>query len=226
MTIEHCELKRNRTGVWVLSVLVGICTLFSAALSQDQKEPAGGQASGPYKRPTLSFSFGFANPQSKIGLTSFWNSGPSGSLSFFVHVSRVFSLGVGADVSSLSFDESAFRSRYDTIAVQDKNIVLSNVYVGWRVLMMPSKRVGPFIGGDIGALRATEARYSEVVDSVRVTYYNVGGSTRFTFGLVGGLDAYVVRWLILHAEARAVYVHNDPDIGVLTFVRGGARLIL
>ncbi len=167
-----------------------------------------------------------AEPVSHNGLKQFWKRGVSGSISFYVNVSREFSLGIGMDVAQFMFRPDAFSQTYPAVTVQSRDPVWGSVYVGGKMSLLPSMRTCPYVTATLGASRLTEALYRQVVDEARVTYYHIGGSTRLTFGLAVGADIYISRWLAAVLEARGWYVHNDPDIGLIATGRGGFRCTL
>ena len=178
------------------------------------------------KLQTLTFSFGAGIPQSRQGITAFWDAGPSGSMKFMVNVSKPVALGIGLDAAMLKFNEGAFRLSHPTVPVQSKDILLTNVYLAMKYSIMPSMRLSPYVGVTIGASHLSEAVYGDVIDSVRVSYYNIPGRTRLSLGISFGADVYLARWLACDIEAKTNYMHNDPDIGMASFLRGGLRFTL
>jgi hypothetical protein len=208
----------------VFSLLV--CLVFGVVFTSfPQGQPALQQQPPAlqFKRQSLSISYGMGAPQSRSALTSFWTGGPSVSASFFVNVSRVVAMGLGVDVSHLLFNEGAFRNAYPTVPVEASDIYLANIYVGTKISPMPTMRFSPYLTGSVGAMKMTEAQYRKVINEVRVTYYNIPGMTRLSFGIAGGVDIYISRWFALQLEAKSTYVHNDPDVGIATFFRGGFK---
>jgi hypothetical protein len=69
----------------------------------------------------------------------------------------------------------------------------------------------------------TGAEYRQETDSGRVTYYNIPFQTRLAVSLYGGLEYRFNRSFAFDAEARALYVNDDPDVGVTAVIRGGVR---
>jgi hypothetical protein len=92
--------------------------------------------------------------------------------------------------------------------------------------MLPSMRVSPYVGMTLGATHASEAIYGDVIDSVRISYYDLPARSRLTIGLALGADIYITRWLAAELEVKTNYIHHDPDFGVASFVRGGFRFTL
>lgn len=179
-----------------------------------------------YKNPTVTLSFGAGTSRQRDGRAAFWNMGPSGSVRFMIKVSKPVSLGVGVDAALLKFDQSAFRAAYPTVPVQSQDIMTTNVYLAMKCAVMPSMRLSPYVGLTVGATRISEAIYSEVIDSVRVRYYNIPGSTKLTFGFSLGAEVYITRWLTFDMEAKTNYVHNSPDFKAAFLFLGGFRFAL
>jgi hypothetical protein len=178
------------------------------------------------KRQTVTLSFGAGIPQSRTGLTTFWNAGPSGSVTFMVNVSRAVALGIGLDAAMLKFNEPAFRSAYPAGPLRSKDIGMASVYLALKCVLLPSMRVSPYVGMTLGATHTSEAVYGDVIDSVRVSYYNLPAGSRLTIGLALGTDISISRWLAVELEAKTNYLHHDPDFGIASFVRGGMRFTL
>ena len=179
-------------------------------------------------RPKKQFTVlvGGGIPLSREGLRQFWKVGPSGSLSFFVNVSSATALGIGADVSMLYFRLGTFASTFPGVSVQPKDVAMIHVYVGVKHSFAPTKRFSPYVVATVGAARVTAATYKEVVDSVRVTYYDIPGRTRLAGSLGLGTDISLSTWLSFTMEAKATYFNNDADVGFECLVRGGFRFTL
>jgi opacity protein-like surface antigen len=207
-------------------VLMAFLSMSGASAQNDHAVQSPSLSPPPYQKQSLTLSFGAGIPQSRTGLTSFWEMGPSVSVKFMIHVNRALAFGIGLDVAHLWFKEHSFQSRFPGIAVRPQDITMGALSLAMKYSLLPTMRFSPFVGATVGATRLSEAVYRETVDSVRVTYYNIPGRTRLTFGLTAGLDIYVVRWLSLQLEAKTTYIHNDPDLGFASFLRGGIRLTL
>ncbi len=65
-----------------------------------------------------------------------------------------------------------------------------------------------------------ETRSSE---GVRITYYNLPGRMRLTIGLSPGMELSIHRGLAMVIEGRVLYLHNDPEAGLLAGGRFGLR---
>lgn len=207
-------------------VVRGIMMLMIGCLCQTFAQTDPSVTAYPPQHQMLNLQVGGVFPISKEGLKAFWTPGPSGSLSFLVGVSKTFALGLGADFAQLKFDDGAFEGAFPTIKVQNRDIHFGHLYVVGKVSFLPHMRTSPFLIASVGASRMTEASYRVVISGTRITYYHVGGSTRLAVGLGGGADIYLAKWIALEAEARALYMHNDPDAGWMSFLRGGVRFTL
>ncbi len=212
------EQHRMRSRVLLPFLLISIAFPVFGQSTEPQRSPA----QKPLKH-SISITLGLTYPQSRSGLTAFWNQGPSEAMAFFVNVSRSVGLGVGFEIALLEFDEPAFRETFPAVEIQRRDIVISHVYVGAKVNIMPTMRTTPYLQATLGVSRMTEALYRKVIDGVRVTYYYVGGSTRLTGGLAAGVNIYLNRALALEFEGRAIYAHNDPDFGIAASARAGFR---
>ncbi len=169
---------------------------------------------------------GVAVPVAKQGLTEFWKSGPSGSVMFMVSINRVVSVGAGFDASLLYFKRASFENRYPGVQVAPRDLSFMHVYVAWRADPFVGKRFAPFFGASIGASQMSEAVDQRLVDSVRVTYYSIRNRTRLAVGLHAGLELILTRWLALEAEAKSLFINNDPAVGLAAFFRTGVQFTL
>lgn len=177
----------------------------------------------------LIFNGGVTVPVSKKGLTEFWGYGPGFSLGFLTHIrdstrAYVNALGFGVDVSVLRFRSDAFQSRFPTVELREKNLTFIHAYIAWKFLLHRTKRFSPFIGATAGISQLTGATYREIIDSVRVTYYDVPARIRLTIGMKGGIDIGLSSGFSVEAEGSWVYVHNDPNIGLGFSLRLGGRV--
>lgn len=176
------------------------------------------------QRTSVAVMFGITNPQGHDRLREFWLNGPGGAAEFRVHLSPLFSLGAGGDLSVLYFDEAAFNQRWPGVPLQTKvNLFLGNVFLDGAYSPMPASRLRPYIKGQIGAEFITQAIYREVIAGVRYTYYNVGGRTRLTLGVAAGGSYALDYYFSLLLEVKATYVHHDPAVGLLLHGRAGVQ---
>jgi len=216
--------KQFLTGILLLALAIDIFTVDCTAQTKKVSPTHPKITVRPKKQFTVLAGGGI--PLSRESLIKFWKVGPSGSLSFFVNVRPSTALGIGTDVSMLYFKLAEFASTFPGVAVQRKDIVMVHVYVGVKHSFSPTKGFSPYVVGTVGAARVTEAAYKEIVDSVRVTYYNIPGRTRLAGSLGLGADIALSGWLWFTMEAKGTYFHNDADVGVACLVRGGFRFTL
>lgn len=177
-------------------------------------------------RVSLSVTAGYVAPQSKQSLTQFWKGGPGASVCLLMRAAPGFWVGTGLDVSALWFKKSSFAEAYPSVEVQAKNMAWVNLYLLSRYGFIPGGSVHPYIQVAIGGSRLSGAEYKEVIDSVRVTYYEVPARTRMALTCTGGLEIPVARGFSFLAEAAMRYVHNDPNMGIGLLISGGARITL
>jgi hypothetical protein len=215
-----------------LSVLVFAFTLVLPISSHSQPRPTRAAPpsssfnplpadSSDARRATITILGGIASPLSKAGLTEFWGTGPSGAAQVLVHVSRSVSVGMGLDVASYIFSSGDFSSKFPTIRVQEKNILGISILLTAKFVPVPQARLTPFFVGQLGAAQVTPTEYREVVDSVRVTYYNIPRRFRLASNVAAGFDLYIARGFWIEMEGKLAYVHNDPSRGTTFFLRGG-----
>ena len=210
---------------WMWLLLLAVIHIPSATAQEERPAPSSSVIK-QYQKQSLTISFGTGIPQSRDGITSFWNMGPSGSIKFMVNVNRGLAFGIGFDLAHLGFNTQSFQSAFPGIPLRAKNITMGALYLAMKYSFQPSMRFSPFLGATLGATKLTEAVYTETVDSVLVTYYNIPGRTRLTVGIAAGVDISIVRWFAFQLEAKTSYIHHDPDLGITSFVRGGVRLML
>jgi hypothetical protein len=206
-----------------LSALLLLLVLVSrpAALGQPSD-----RARSQQRNPSLSLTFGLAEPLSHESFTEFWLRGPVGSVSFTVDVRRSVALGVGLDVSIYYFNQSAFVQKFPDVPMHQTNIGLIDLYLMSKFMFRPRMRISPYLTVTLGASHNTGASYKIEEPLPRKIYYDIPRSTRLALGLVLGTDIVLSRWFALVLEAKLSYVHNDPNIGLLAFLRGGFRFRL
>jgi hypothetical protein len=178
------------------------------------------------KRKTLAFLAGAVFPLSHEGLTDFWMRGPGGTLVLMFDLNPAVGVGIGADAGLLSFRKKEFGDRYPGIPWQATDLGFFHLYLEWKYTIAPYKRLSPFVGATIGPARVSGASYGTMIDSVRVTYYDLPGRTRLALGGLCGLDFALVRGVALEAEMRCVYLLNDPNAGMLLILHAGGRVTL
>jgi opacity protein-like surface antigen len=208
----------------VLCVILAVLGPSAHAQKRKRDVPlpqAKSQTQPPTRRHSLSLLLGIGVPQSNKGLTQFWGPGASGSLAFLINVNRPFGIGIGIDITKLPFHSSWFNLAFPTVPVLTRDIYSWNLYVASKYSFRPRMRTSPYLAAQVGISKVTPAEYKTVIDSVRVTYYNIPGRTRLAIGVAGGVDISITRRLWLQAEAKTIYFHNDPERGPSTYFRGG-----
>ena len=221
------RVHRFTTGcVWVGTVLMSLwcsqqaCSQVSGQTIRPKKQPPV----APYPRITIALTAGGGQPESRRGLKDFWLRGPSGASSVMISVDRYHAFGMGLEGTLLYFNKAGFANRWPGVALQARNIAFLNAYLAWKLTMIPQKQTTPYLSLNAGIGRLTGARYQEIVNGVRTTYYDISGRTRLTLGAAAGVDIMLTRGFALEAEVKSTYVHNDPDVGIMIFLRGGVKL--
>ena len=202
---------------WILGVLL----LLAAGDARAQKPPA---ASLPYR--TVVIGGGMEWPLTHDGITRYWRAGPAATVEFDVRMRRRFLIGVGLDVGAYWFRASRFIQFNPGVPLHNIPVAQITIALTGRVELFPEKRFGPYLGLSIGASRVTAAVYQQVIDSVRVTYFNIPGRTRLSVGGIAGVTYNANRWLGIEAESRLLYIHHDPDAGLTLLLRAGLRFTL
>jgi len=210
-------------------VLAWCALLWASPEARSQQPKPVAQKTGaaqPSKRLTLSFTGGAGIPISKAGIREFWNGSATGSVSILASVSREVAFGVGVDAGMLVFDQTKFIGTYPSVPVQERNTAFLHVYIAWRYTPFWKNRWAPFLGATVGAARFTAAEYKQMVNGVKVTYYEIPGMTRLSFGGILGTDLILSSRVALTVEGRMTYVHNDPEAGLWLALNGGIRFFL
>ena len=202
---------------WFLAALL----LITAEGAWAQKSPAPVL---PFR--TVCISGGMSWPVTHEGLTRYWRGGPTVAVDFNVRFRRRFLLGVGLDVAAFWFRSSRFIQSNPGVPLHNMPVSHITIALTGRVELTPGKRFVPYLGLSIGASRLTAAVYREVIDSVRVTWFNIPGRTRLSAGGIAGVSFQTSRWLGVEAESRLLYVHNDPDAGLVVLLRAGLRFTI
>jgi opacity protein-like surface antigen len=207
-------------------VIIAIIFFVSARalMAQNPSRPDSTAHKGP--RVSLAVTVGYAWPRSKDALTQFWKGGPDCAVSLLIRAAPGFWIGAGMDAALLWFRQSNFVQAYPSVDIQKKNLGWFNIYLLTRYGFVPGGAVHPYVAFAIGASRLSGAEYKEVVDSVRVTYYDIPARTRLALTFTGGLEIPVSRGLSLLVEGAARYVHNDENLGFGLLVGGGVRITL
>jgi len=204
-------------------LLLTLCASGPAALGQRSGAAA---ASRTQRNPSFTLTFGLAEPLSHESFTEFWLRGPVGSVSFTVDVRRSVAIGAGIDASVYYFNQTTFLEKFPNVPMHQTDIGVIDLYLMTKFMLRPRMVVSPYLTATLGASHTTGASYKIEEPLPRKIYYDIPRSTRLALGLVLGTDIVISRWLALVVEAKVSYIHNDPNIGLLAFLRGGGRLRL
>ena len=179
----------------------------------------------PVRTHSISVMGGWSWPVSHDGLTKYWGPGPAASAEFLTAVSRTVSLGFDLEGSAFWFRGPVFAADHPSLPF--KNPALAQIVAGVvaRVTLAPTKRLTPYVGGMIGLSHVTGAEYRQETDSGRVTYYYIPFQTRLAASVYGGVEYKISRSFAFNAEARALYVNDDTDVGITAVIRGGVRFL-
>lgn len=169
---------------------------------------------------------GIGIPVTHPSFTRYWLRGPSAGTKLLFSASEHTKLGFGAEATLYSFRRGNFALLNPGVPVQVKHMVFVNVYLSMRRYFQPTLRTSPYIGGELGFLRISGAEYKEIVNGVRVTYYDIPGALRLTVSAVFGVDHYFSRRFAIQADVRATYIHNDPSVGLILGGRAGCKFTL
>jgi hypothetical protein len=138
-------------------------------------------------------------------------------------VSRTVSLGFDLEGAAYWFRGTDFMSAHPGLPFKNPPVAQIIAGVIARYTIAPGKQFTPYIGGMIGFSHMTGAEYRQATDSGHVTYYDLPFATRLAASLYGGFEYRVSRRFAFDAEARALYVNDDPNVGVIAALRAGFR---
>jgi hypothetical protein len=192
---------------WLLVVLLAVAGGLAAGQEQVRKPT-------PPLRHTVSVTAGVASPLARSGIREYWRPGPAVSMSFAVAAGRYVFVGIGIEAAKFRFDASRFSGTFPDVTPEKDDIYWVSVSVGGKLAFLPGMRTNPYVSGAVGMSRMTEALHRVVDRFTRQTYYDVGGTTRFTATAAAGTDIFINRAFALEFEVRAVSIHNDPDFGL------------
>jgi hypothetical protein len=187
------------------------------------------QAQGTQARPSQKTSLrlvgGFAWPLGHKGFTEYWQPGPNGEVQFLVSVNRRVWLGFNLDASAYWFRAGTFALQNPGTPGQNKAVAHTFAGIVLRTDFTPGRRLGLYGGVETGAVIITPAEYYEDRSGVRVTYFRIPSSTNLGLGVFLGLELAAGRRVAIDLEPRILYVHNNPDVGLVTALRTGIRFI-
>jgi hypothetical protein len=207
-------------------LLTGLCPVSNAQTKpQTDARTQPRQIYLPRER-TIEVWGGMAHPFNHKSFKRYWMRGPAAGFSMHFRASDHVKIGFGAEATLFSFRAGNFTVWNPTVPVQVKDIVALNVFLSMRRYFRPALRTSPFIGGEIGFTRVTGAEYKDIVNAVRVTYYEVPASFRLTASACVGIDHYLSRTIAVQGEVHLTYLHNDPNVGLFVGGRAGLKFTL
>jgi len=162
-------------------------------------------------------------PLAHPSLKDFWNLGPSAALTVFANVNRFVSFGAGAEGSLLFFKDGTFSTRYPGVSAHPLKTANLHLFVAWKYSGRLGNVVAATLSASLGGSKMTKAVYEERIAGVRTTYYNIPGRMRLTLGFSPGIEFAFNRSIALVIEGRVLYLHNDPEAGLLAGGRSGLR---
>lgn len=221
------EMKRGVAALVALIMVSG----WSAGLAQTpfpDPDPNPSRSATAYapRDNTLEVWACMGTPVSHQSFKEFWQSGPGIGIGLMSRMSENIKFGFGVDGTLYSFRRGAFAERYPGVPMTVRHQTLVNLYLLMRNYFLPGQRFSPFLGVDFGFARISGAESKEVINGVRKTYYDIPGTTRLTLSGAAGADYYFTREFAVQADVRAVYLHNDPNVGVFLYFRVGVKFKL
>ena len=178
---------------------------------------------GPLHNHSFVVMGGWAMPVSHDGLTTFWGAGPSLGVEFLTSVNRWIALGFTVDGSAYWFRGPLFGTMYPGLSLRSPALAQIVAGVVGRYTIAPGKKLSPYVGAMIGISHVTGAEYRVPTDTLTTTYYYMPFQTRLALGMYAGLEYRFSRTFACDLESRALYVNNDPNVGLTAVVRGGFR---
>jgi hypothetical protein len=169
---------------------------------------------------------GFSFPLGRGGFLEYWQPGPAAGIEFSTRVSRYFSLGLGVNAAAHWFRAGKFGNDHPGVPVLNLPVAHIGVELIGRLDLLPAKRVNPYFGFSLGAVRMSGATYTASINAVRVVYYDLPVRTRLMFGVNPGVEFRLGRSVALDVEGKFLYVNNDPNVSWTVAPRAGIRFIL
>jgi opacity protein-like surface antigen len=202
-------------------VVVLILAVFASGAWAQSQNPS----MKPAQRTSLRIMGGYEWPQGHAGFTEYWQPGPNADVQFLVGVSRGTWLGVDVDVSAYWFRAGKFAAQYPGVASQNKPVAHSFAGIVVRRDFTPGRRLGVYGGIESGLVLVTPAEHYADIAGVRKVYFRIPQSIHLGLGAFVGLEYLVNRRLGIDLEPRILYVHDNPDVGLVAAARAGLRFI-
>jgi hypothetical protein len=206
-------------------MLVSAVRVNAETPQEKQKPAAAGLAFSPRER-TVEVWGGIAHPLNYASFKRYWMRGPVAGFAMYFRASNESKIGFGAEATLYSFRAGNFTVWNRDVPVQIKDLATLNVFLALRRYFRPTLRSSPWMGIEVGFTRITGAEYKQIVNGVRVTYYEVPSAFRLTATLTTGIDYFLTRKLAVQAEARVTYLHHDENLGLAIGARGGVKFTL
>jgi hypothetical protein len=224
-------------GPWALPAVASWILTLGVALTVAWFSPAHGQTPFPEPGPpgvtphsprdnTLEVWGGMGIPLTHKSFTEFWKRGPALGMGLTVRMTNNVKIGFGAEAALYAFQRGAFAERFPDLPVYVRHQALVHLYLFIRNFFYPGRRFSPYLGGDLGFARISGAENKDLINGVRVTYYEIPGATRLAVGTVAGADYYFFKGFAVQADLRLMYLHNDPNVGLFFLLRVGAKFKL
>jgi opacity protein-like surface antigen len=166
---------------------------------------------------------GWSAPLSHDGLTGNWGPGPGASLEFLTAANRYLAFGFDLEGSAFWFKGPGWANAYPSLPFKNPPVAQILAGVVGRVTFAPGKKLSPYAGAVLGLSHVTGAEYRVDTDSGRTSYYYIPFQTRLAVSFYCGIEYRFSRSFAFDAEARAVEVIDDPDVGAVAVLRGGFR---
>jgi len=217
-----------KRGVTALVALIMACGWSPGRAQTPSPEPEPSRPAVAYapRDNTLEVWACMGIPLSHQSFTEFWLRGPGIGIGLMSRMSENIKIGFGVDGTLYSFRRGAFAERYPGVPVTVRHQTLVQLYLLMRNYFLPGQRFSPFLGADLGFARISGAENKEVINGVRKTYYDIPGTTRLTLSADAGADYFFTREFAIQADVRAVYLHNDPNVGLFLYFRFGVKFKL
>lgn len=177
----------------------------------------------PFRNQSVIIMGGWSAPLSHDGLTGNWGPGPGASIEFLTSVSRFVAFGFDLEGSAFWFKGQGWTNAYPSLPFRNPPVAQLVAGVVGRYTIAPGKKLSPYVGAVLGLSHVTGAEYRVDTDSGRVSYYYIPFQTRLAAALYCGVEYRFTRSFAFDAEARAVEVFDDPDVGTVAVLRGGFR---
>lgn len=212
--------------LFCIAIMLGFAARVNAETPQEKQKPAVTRLTYSPRERTVEIWGGMGHPLNHASFKRYWMRGPAAGFALYFRATDESKIGFGAEATLYSFRAGNFTKWNGTVPAQISDIATLNIFLALRRYFRPTLRSSPWIGIEVGFTRITGAEYKEVVNAVRVTYYEVPGSLRLTATLTTGIDYFLTRKLAVQGEARLTYLHNDENLGLALGARGGLKLTL